>query len=72
MQFVLGDNRDFGVLRAYISIWKSSSCDMSPRRGGPAARIVFCTAVSILDLPYTNKVHVNTFHPAKQCQTAKE
>lgn len=58
MQFVLGDNRDFGVLRAHISIWKSSSCDMSPRRGGPATWIVFCAAVSIPDLAYTNKVHL--------------
>lgn len=73
MQFVLGDNRDFGVLSAYISIWKSSSCDMSPRRGSPAAWIVFCIAASLPCFkPYTNKVHLNTFHAATLCQLAKE
>lgn len=73
MQFVLGENRDFGVLSAYISIWKSSSCDMSPRRGSPAAWIVFCIAASLPCFkPYTNKVHLNTSHAATQCQPAKE
>lgn len=72
MQFVLGDSRDFGVLRAHISIWKSSSCDMSPRRGSPATRIVFCIAVSTPWFTVYKQSALNAFHAAKHCQPVTE